>query len=122
MDIVIFFFALDHQLKLYHWQTPIYARHIASDTLHTALLPLIDKFMEIYQGKKDRRVGYSSMAMPVQTTIVQLDDEKISDYLRECIKFLNTKIPFDKTDTDLMNIRDDMVGLINQTLYLFTFQ
>jgi len=37
------------------------------------------------------------------------------------IDFLNNDIPrlINRTDTDLFNIRDEMVGILNNTKYLF---
>ena len=52
MDILPkFFFSIQINLKLYHWQTNSYARHIATDSILTKIDPLIDTFIEIYQGK-----------------------------------------------------------------------
>ena len=122
MEVVKFFFTLQHQIKLYHWQTSVYARHIASDTLGTGLAPLIDRFMEVLQGKLNRRVGLmNSTELP----LVPLDDKSIIDFLQQSKQYLEsiTKLKIVReTDTDLLNIRDEMVGLMNQTLYLFSFQ
>jgi hypothetical protein len=121
MDLVKFFFELQQNIKLYHWNTASYARHVASDTLGTGLAANIDKFMEILQGKKDKRVGSSK---PTSITLTSMNDEQISAYLRQAIEYLQTitmRGTVSDNDTDLLNIRDDMVGQINQTLYLFSF-
>lgn len=49
-----FFFLLQNSLKLYHWQTHSYARHVATDKVLEELLEHIDKYVEIYNGKYDR--------------------------------------------------------------------
>ena len=49
-----FFLQLRTQIKLYHWQTRIYARHIATDKILEQLDTAIDSFVEIYLGKYGR--------------------------------------------------------------------
>jgi len=43
--------------------------------------------------------------------------------INKWFRYLQDKLPenLDKKDTDLINIRDEMMGLLNNTLYLFTF-
>ena len=111
---------LSTQIKLYHWQTKVYARHVASDTLFHDINKLIDKFVEIYIGKNERP------HLQGKTNILKLEnysDAAMVEYLHKMIKYLQDKLPtlIDKKDTDLLNIRDEMLGLINNTLYLFTF-
>jgi hypothetical protein len=113
-----FLLTLRNQLKLYHWQTTIYARHIASDTLHQKLSSLIDRFVEVYIGRYNRRPKFSN---PFNVQVKQFDDSDVVDILREYIHHLKYKVPeqLKETDTDLLNIRDEMLGEIHQTLYLF---
>ena len=49
-EIIKVFFNMTSMIKLYHWQTKIYARHKATDNLHSELLSSIDKFIEVYMG------------------------------------------------------------------------
>jgi hypothetical protein len=121
MELVKFFFTMHNQIKLYHWQTKSYERHIASDTLFNGLAPLIDRFMEVYQGKYNTRVHSSEKKM--HYSIQQLGDKEMEEFLRSCTTYLQSLENLDgKDNSDLMNIRDEMVGLINQTLYLFSFK
>ena len=116
-----FFFSLQLNIKLYHWQTSLYSRHKATDNLLVTVDPLIDKFMEIYQGKFGKiPTGFTSVNVRTLT-----DEETANDFINKCIDFLNNITEEDQNisinDTDLLNIRDEMVGILNQTLYLFTF-
>ena len=43
------------QLKVYHWQTPSYARHKASDALVASLTDKTDKIIEVLQGAAGKR-------------------------------------------------------------------
>jgi len=116
-----FFFSLQTNIKMYHWQTTSYARHKATDSLLSDIDSLIDNFMEIYQGKYGKiPIGFTSINVRTLT-----DDETSTDFIQKCINYLNNILDEDtnmsSTDTDLLNIRDEMVGLLNKTLYLFTF-
>jgi hypothetical protein len=54
-NIIKFFLDLQVQLKLYHWQTTSYSRHIATDKLYEKITDLSDKFIEVYFGKYGRQ-------------------------------------------------------------------
>lgn len=106
-------------IKTYHWQTTKYARHIATDTLHTTLLPLIDQFVEVYIGRY-RRPKYTGFRLNVQV----LTDDTIVTTVQKYIDFLKNDVSaiLDPNDTDLLNIRDEMLAALNKTLYLFTLE
>ena len=123
MDIAVFFFSLTNQVKLYHWQTTSYARHIATDNLFTVLLPLVDRFMEVYQGKANKRISSTHNKIMMQMTIYK--GKEFDDYLKKCVEYLSVIINtgyVKESDTDLLNIRDEIVGELNKTLYLFSFE
>lgn len=121
-DIIPIFLKFLSQIKVYHWQTRNYARHVASDNLHIKLSTLIDNFIETYQGKRNR----DRLMLPTDTalTIQNLNDDEIEEYLFEFKSFLMqelpTILPEGMTNPDLLNIRDEMVSTVNQTLYLFS--
>jgi len=119
MDLISFSFKLTNSLKLYHWQTTSYARHITSGQLFDLLIVLLDKLVETYQGKYER-INVSS----IDLNISKLSDSDVISLLKESIIYLNniedyTKIK--KSDSDILNIRDEIIGEITKTLYLFTF-
>lgn len=109
------------QIRLYHWQTTNYARHIAAGTLYDQSSLLIDQFIETYQGKHITRLKSLT-----SLSIKNLDDEDIISYLFNFKGFLMEDLEEILDDgmknTDLLNIRDEILGLVNHTLYLFTLQ
>ena len=118
---VHFFFGLRDQIKLYHWQTTSYARHKATDDVIKELDGNIDSFVEIYIGKYGRsRVGTATNTI----TVRNLGDAAAIRFVKESIGYLAG--PLTKSlgprDTDLTNIRDEMMGNLNQLLYLFTLK
>jgi len=119
-EIVHLMMTLRDQIKLYHWQTMAYPRHIATNDLVTKLDANIDQFVEVYIGK------YGRPKLSGQTSAIRLrnhSDKEATNLLKEAIQWLTTDLSrkLKKTDTDLLNIRDTIVADLNQTLYLFTF-
>ena len=114
-----FFFHLREQVKLYHWQTYLYARHKATDHVIKSLDEHIDLFVEVYMGKYGRpNITKSTNTIQVKN----MADKSAMKFIKDCIAHLSG--PFTKsikvTDTDLLNIKDEMLGELNQLLYLFT--
>jgi hypothetical protein len=118
-EIINFFFDLQTNIKLYHWMTTSYPRHKASDDLSEKILDTSDRFMEVYIGK----YGRPTMNKKHSNIYLQkLDDKNVVKYLDYAINFLlnDLMLCINKSDVDLLNIRDEMVGTLNQTKYLFT--
>ena len=111
---------LRNQVKIYHWETKVHARHTATDALVEKLDDNIDKFVEVYIGKYGRPTLNSRTG---RIMIRNFNDEEAPLLLKQAIAWMTTKLPslLKPTDTDLLNIRDEILGDLNQTLYLFTF-
>lgn len=118
-DQIHFFLQLRNQIKLYHWQTRIYARHIATDKILEMLEKSIDSYVEIYIGKYGRPKVNGKNAV---LTLHNLSEAGATRMIISAVKYLHG--PLTKTlhdvDTDLMNIRDEIIAELNQLLYLFT--
>jgi hypothetical protein len=119
---VHFFFHMREQVKLYHWQTHSYSRHKATDDILGKLDENIDQFVEVYMGK------YGRPRMTPKTSTIRvanLTEVGALKFVKLCIQELQGPITNSlnaKKDTDLLNIRDEMVGDLNQLLYLFTLK
>ena len=114
-----FFFSLREQVKLYHWQTSLYARHKATDDVIKALDDNIDLFVEVFMGK----YGRPNITRTTNTVQIKNMSEKSAvKFIKDCIVHITG--PFAKsikgTDTDLLNIKDEILGELNKLLYLFT--
>ena len=116
--IVNIFFHMITTIKLYHWQTKVYARHKATDDLLIVLNPLIDTFIETYIGRYSRPKFNDSFIIEVD----ELNDQTAKDTLSMYVDFMKNEVPkyIKSSDTDLLNIRDAILGELNKTLYLFT--
>ncbi len=116
---VHFFFQMRDQIKLYHWQTKSYSRHKATDGVIDALDEHIDKYVEVYMGK------YGRPRLTARTNTVKLQnlsEASIVRFIKACIHVLTNDLVkgLKPTDTDLINLRDEMLAELDQLLYLFT--
>ena len=114
-----FLFEIRNQIKLYHWQTYQHSRHIATDKYLESLDKHIDYFVEVSMGKYGRpRVTTSTATI----TLKNMTEKTAAIYLNAAREYLQGA--FSKTinpkDTDLLNIRDEILGDLNQLTYLFT--
>lgn len=120
-DQIHFFLHLRDQIKLYHWQTRVYSRHIATDKILETLEKSIDSYVEVYIGKYGRpRVTGKNATITLQN----LSEAGATRLIHAAIKYLQGPLTktLKATDTDLMNIRDEIVSDLNQLLYLFTLK
>jgi hypothetical protein len=117
-NIIKLFFHMTTTIKLYHWQTTSFARHKATCELHGSLQTLVDDFIEVYMGKYERPVFENGFKLNIQ----ELTDVSAVETIQQYINFLKNDLPknLESSDTDLFNIRDEMLSNLNKTLYLFT--
>lgn len=118
-DTVIFFMTMREQIKLYHWQTKVYSRHKATDDVLGALDGHIDKYVEVYMGKYGRpKLTARNNTFKLQN----LSEGTIVKFIKQCILYLKKSLPkgLNEEDTDLLNIRDEILGELDQLMYLFT--
>lgn len=106
------------QLKVLHWQTKSYAQHIAFGGAYDYMTDAIDKFVEVYQGK------YGRIPFNTSYKVVDMDAVSPERMCREFTKFLIsiTDMLKPKEDSDLLNMRDDMLSEINKLKYLLTLK
>ena len=115
-------------VKLYHWNTLSYSQHKATDQLYSDLNESIDTFVEILLGKTEGRIGKMANVCRhydfklhgvLEEPNAALFKQKIFEY-RRFLQELN-RLFSEKKDSDLLNVRDEIVGQLNQFLYLLTF-
>ena len=118
-EIVHLMMTLRDQIKLYHWQTMNYPRHIATNDLVTKLDTNIDQFVEVYIGRYGRpKLGGKTASIHLRN----FSDKEASTMIKEIVGWLESDLPkkLKRTDTELLNIRDTILQDLNQTLYLFS--
>lgn len=118
-DMISTLMMLRDQVKIYHWQTMSYPRHKATDDLVGSLDEKIDSFVEVYMGKYGRP-KFTARSGTIR--VRNFHEKEASALLKDAIKWMTYKLPkmLRPEDTDLLNIRDEIIGDLNKSLYLFT--
>lgn len=119
-DHIHFFLQLRDQIKLYHWQTRVYARHMATDQVLERLEKHMDSFVEVYIGKHGRPRITGKNA---EITIHNMTEAGASRLLQSALRYFQG--PLSRSlrqgvDADLLALRDDLMEDVNQLAYLFT--
>lgn len=108
------------QFKFMHWQTMGDAKHRAYGDIYDTLGGLIDSFTEAMMGKYGRpefESEFSIMFQDLSSLSIQNFLDGITDFL---VSFTEQLDP--KYDTDLLNLRDEMLAAINKLKYLLTLK
>jgi hypothetical protein len=118
-DHIHFFLQLRDQIKLYHWQTRVYARHIATDQMLEKLEKHIDSFVEVYIGKYGRPRVTGKNA---EITVHNMTEAGASRMLQAALRYLQGPLTrsLREGDYDLFALRDDLMEDMHQLAYLFT--
>ena len=114
-----FFFSMREQIKVYHWQTNQFARHKATDDVLAALDGSIATYVEGYMGKYGRpKITASTNTVKIQN----MADKTAAKFIKACIAYLEGPLVkrLKPADTDLINVRDEMLAELNKLLYLYT--
>jgi len=122
--ITVTFLEMLLMIKLFHWKTTSYAAHKASDELYEKLNTNMDSFIEIMLGKSQHRTNLLQ-----QKTIRLIDLPSKEKMKQEMERFKTWLLDLNEqpamkqmSNNDLFNIRDTLLGDVNQFLYLLTFQ
>jgi hypothetical protein len=95
-------------MHIAHLQTTSFAEHKALNHYYDGILELTDKFSEVYFGRNKR-------------TEIVIPESKNMDaitHLKEMQRMVDGER--ENYSSELQNIMDEMLSLINQTLYLLT--
>ena len=105
-EIVQEFIQVLNTVKLYHWKTHSFSQHKA-------------KFVEILMGKQNVRIYMP----PAKISLVDIEKTSeiraVMEKFREMLTKMNKRFSAE-TDTDLLNVRDEILGDVNQFMYLLS--
>ena len=114
------FLGIHTQLKIFHWQTKGYARHNAFADTRDTLEGLIDEFVEQAMGKYGRFELTEDSGTIQLSNISELKPESMIDTICNALIQLTDNI--NPEDTNLLNIRDEMLGAMYKLKYLLTLK
>ncbi len=115
------FLSIQIQFKILHWQTKGYARHIAFGEIYDQLDELVDEYIEVAMGKWGRFVVDEKLNTIVYKNLSEIN---MVDFLQEFkgkLYMLTTELNQEK-DTELLNLKDEILAKINKLAYLLTLE
>jgi hypothetical protein len=123
-NIIILCLEMLNTVKLYHWKTMKHSEHKATDDLYGELNNKIDEFVEVLMGKDGKRIHLSGKKS------IKLNDlnnlSALKKYIENTKKYLinmtNSKNIGTPENSDLLNIRDEILGILNKFTYLLTLE
>lgn len=121
MNLVSSMLEFQNQVKIFHWQTYGYAEHQSLGSLYDNLSGFIDEFVEVFMGKYGRVLAKESFVL----TLKNYKDLSPTQAIDIFINYLINDVPqmLDSAkDTDLLNIRDEILASCNKTKYLLTLR
>lgn len=119
-ELILKLIQIQVQFKFLHWQTFGDAKHRLYGEIYEKLGDLIDDFTEVMMGKYGRPEFNPEFAIYFQdcnSVVMQDLMDGITEFLVSISENLDPKY-----DTDLMNIKDEMLALINKSKYLLTLK
>ena len=123
-QITVVFLEMLMMVKLFHWKTHSYATHKATDGLYDDLNEHIDKFIEVLLGKTGSR---NDLMSKKTISLIDLNSQeslksKIMSLKNYFVSLDNNKALSTMSNSDLFNIRDEILADLNKFLYLLTFK
>lgn len=118
--LILTFMEMLNTIKIFHWSTLSYPSHKATDELHSKMSELVDSFIEQYIG------GVGGGKTPVfhdrgghnipfcECKSLEHFRTKLAEYKTFLVSLT---VPLDGV-SELLNIRDEMLGEIDQAVYL----
>ena len=119
-EIILKLVQIQNQFRFMHWQTTGDAKHRAYGDIYDKLGDLMDDFAEAMMGKYGRfefESEFSIMFQDLKSLNLQDFIDGITDFLVSITEMLDPKY-----DTDLLNLRDEMLASINKLKYLLTLK
>ena len=98
-----------------HLNTRSFSKHMALNTFYDEIVGLADSLAEAYQGRHGLMGPITLQSAKKTANIVEFLQGQLAE-LEEC-----RYEAFDKSDTALQNIIDEIVGLYLSTLYKLRF-
>ena len=117
------FLEMINTIKIYHWKTSSYATHKATDQLFADLNTKTDEFVEVLLGKseinRDKVLVFPGLKIESFTSNADCR-KRVEGYKTFLLELPANKNFNTMANVDLLAIRDEIVALLNQFLYLLT--
>ena len=122
-NIVCTFLEMLNMVKLHHWKTYSYSKHKATDELYSDLNSNVDAFIEVLLGKD----GTPRVNLTRTKLLPLYDFSSIGPFKQKIAQIKHSlehmsKCPTLMNNSDILNIRDELLGNLNKFTYLLTLK
>ena len=114
--LLLNFFEVTTNLKLYHWKTVNYSEHISCDELYEKLINTMDRISEVYLGTIDTRFNINN------THSIHIVNLNTSSEIKQYIKKFITYFSSVDLSEELNNIREESIADCNRFIYLLSLK
>jgi len=104
---------------IFHWRTESYAEHKTAGEFIEELDKKTDEFVETCQGLLKNRFNFSKFKQTFKYN--NISKKQLLQSINTSIRLLN-RLDNKCHNSAILNIRDEIVGLLYHTIYLFTLQ
>ncbi len=120
----IAFKALLHssQIKLLHWQTKSYSEHKALGKLFKDIVDFQDDLVEVIMGKYGRPSLHGDMQKINLYNYIDCDCLEAIEKMRQCYCEECKSYFTAEKDPEILNILDEIIALLDKTMYLMTLK
>lgn len=117
-EIVLALVKIQVQFRFMHWQTTSFSQHKAYGEIYESLDELIDDFVEACMGKHGRPKFTGGYTIDGE----DLEEIELGALITQVVEFLVSfnDIYDREMDSDLLNLRDEMLHQVNKLRYLLT--
>lgn len=106
-----------NQLKVFHWNTTSLAQHQAFGKAHDELLEHIDDFVETFIGKFGRTESEEAFTLSLKPLFTGNSTDSILSEFEDYLASFSEPL---KECTDLLNIRDSILGEVHHLRYMLS--
>jgi DNA-binding ferritin-like protein len=113
------------QTKLLHWQSALYGQHKALDKLFGNIIELGDGLAESIMGKYGKPVLNDDQLCLKLMNFENPKDGDLSQYMEHLYKCYSVdckSLLDENSDSELINILDEIIAAIDQTKYLISLR
>lgn len=112
------FLGVQAQLKVFHWQTKGHARHLAFGGTLDAIDDLIDDYVEEAMGQYGRFILDDETSTIKLVNLSEIKPVEMANTICEALIQITDQV--DPKDTNLLNLRDEILGKFQKLKYLLT--
>lgn len=114
------FLGLHAQLKVFHWQTKGFSRHEGFAKIRESLEDLMDDFVEEAMGQYGRFILDDETNTIKLANLSEIKPAEMAETI--CGALVQMSEQIDPKDTNLLNIRDEILGKMQKLKYLLTLE